>query len=149
MATTATRTRKSRTATVARTGSFFKAAGSPAFFAPAKRPAPLIAGPEKAGVVFGWVFAAHMVGAGVAASYAGLVRQGTGDYFGAWMTAGVLCLLAAFAVLAIPATREPAVEPGCRGEQRRGGVCASAGGPALRTAVRGPRAREASCGAGS
>ncbi|MEO9324462.1 MFS transporter [Nocardioides sp. C4-1] len=60
-------------------------------------------GPERAGVVFGWVFAAHMVGAGVAASYAGLVRQGTGDYFAAWMTAGVLCLLAAFAVLAIPA----------------------------------------------
>lgn len=66
-------------------------------------------GVEKAGVVFGWVFAAHMVGAGVAASYAGLVRQGTGDYFGAWMTAGALCLLAAVAVLMIPAVREPAV----------------------------------------
>ncbi len=60
-------------------------------------------GAEKAGIVFGWVFAAHMVGAGVAASYAGLVRQGTGDYFGAWMTAGVLCLGAAAAVLLIPA----------------------------------------------
>ncbi|WP_262347463.1 MFS transporter [Nocardioides dongxiaopingii] len=62
-------------------------------------------GPERAGVVFGWVFAAHMVGAGVAASFAGLVRQGTGDYLAAWLTAGVLCLAAAFAVLAIP--REP------------------------------------------
>ena len=59
-------------------------------------------GVEKAGVVFGWVFAAHMVGAGVAASFAGLVRQGTGDYFGAWMTAGGLCVLAAFAVITIP-----------------------------------------------
>lgn len=68
-------------------------------------------GPEKAGVVFGWVFAAHMVGAGVAASYAGFVRQGTGDYFAAWMTAGVLCLLAAFAVLAIPAQRARSDEP--------------------------------------
>jgi MFS family permease len=67
-------------------------------------------GVEKAGVVFGWVFAAHMVGAGVAASYAGLVRQGTGDYFGAWLTAGVLCLVAAVAVLLIPA-RRPDREP--------------------------------------
>ena len=33
-------------------------------------------GLERAGVVFGWVFAAHMVGAGVAASYAGWIRQG-------------------------------------------------------------------------
>ena len=45
-------------------------------------------GLEKSGVVFGWVFASHMVGAGVAASYAGLIRQGLGDYFWAWMTAG-------------------------------------------------------------
>ena len=33
-------------------------------------------GLEKSGVVFGWVFAAHMVGAGVAASYAGLDPAG-------------------------------------------------------------------------
>ena len=42
-----------------------------------------------------------MVGAGVAASFAGWVRESSGDYFGAWMTAGGLCLLAAFACLAI------------------------------------------------
>lgn len=65
-------------------------------------------GIEKAGVVFGWVFAAHMVGAGVAASYAGFIRQGTGDYFGAWMTAGALCVAASAAVLLIPRVREPA-----------------------------------------
>ncbi len=59
-------------------------------------------GIERAGVVFGWVFASHMVGAGVAASYAGWIRQGTGDYFGAWMTAGGLCLAAAVSVLLIP-----------------------------------------------
>ncbi|GAA1254552.1 MFS transporter [Oryzihumus leptocrescens] len=59
-------------------------------------------GLERSGVVFGWVFAAHMVGAGVAASFAGWVRQDTGDYLGAWLTAGALCLLAAFAILAIP-----------------------------------------------
>ena len=63
-------------------------------------------GLEKSGVVFGWVFAAHMVGAGVAASYAGWIRQGLGDYFLAWMTAGGLCLLAALMCLSIP--RAPA-----------------------------------------
>lgn len=59
-------------------------------------------GAERAGVVFGWVFAAHMVGAGVAASFAGWVRQSQGDYLLAWLTAGGLCLLAAFVCLSIP-----------------------------------------------
>jgi hypothetical protein len=59
-------------------------------------------GIEKASVVFGWVFASHMVGAGIAASFAGWVRQVNGDYFGAWMTAGGLCLGAAALCLLIP-----------------------------------------------
>jgi sugar phosphate permease len=62
-------------------------------------------GEARAGVVFGWVYASHMVGAGVAASYAGWIRQGLGDYFVAWMTAGVMCVLAAFLCLTLPATR--------------------------------------------
>nr|WP_206070639.1 MFS transporter [Knoellia sp. DB2414S] len=62
-------------------------------------------GVARSSVVFGWVFAAHMVGAGVAASYAGWVRQGTGSYDTAWLTAGGLCLFAALACLAI--TRTP------------------------------------------
>jgi hypothetical protein len=62
-------------------------------------------GLEKSGVVFGWVFASHMVGAGVAASYAGWIRQGLGDYFVAWMTAGGLCLLASLMCLSIPRAR--------------------------------------------
>ena len=62
-------------------------------------------GLERSGVVFGWVFAAHMVGAGVAASFAGWIRQTQGDYLIAWLTAGGLCLLAAIACLAIPQSR--------------------------------------------
>jgi MFS family permease len=58
-------------------------------------------GPEKAGMVFGWVFASHMVGAGVAATFAGTIRQHTGDYRIAWLTAGMLCVLAALSVFTI------------------------------------------------
>jgi sugar phosphate permease len=63
-------------------------------------------GVARSGVVFGWVFASHMVGAGIAASYAGWVRQSTGDYFTAWLTAGGLCLFAALACLAISKSPE-------------------------------------------
>ncbi len=58
-------------------------------------------GLEKSGLVFGWVFAAHMVGAGLAASYAGAVREHTGDYRLAWLTAGMLCIAAALAFFTI------------------------------------------------
>ncbi len=71
-------------------------------------------GIEKAGVVFGWVFAAHMVGAGVAASYAGWIRQVNGDYYVAWLTAGGLCIAAAAACLLIP--RSVRSEPADIGE---------------------------------
>jgi sugar phosphate permease len=52
-------------------------------------------GIERAGVVFGWVFASHMVGAGVAAATAGWLRETTGSYHPAWVSAAVLCWLAA------------------------------------------------------
>jgi MFS family permease len=59
-------------------------------------------GLDRAGVVFGWVFAAHMIGAAGAASFAGVVRSVTGSYEGAWYAAGGLCLVAAVAALAVP-----------------------------------------------
>ena len=46
-------------------------------------------------IVFGWVFASHQVGAALAATAAGVVRDVNGDYNPAWITAGVLCLFAA------------------------------------------------------
>jgi MFS family permease len=66
-------------------------------------------GLEKSGVVFGWVFASHMVGAGLAASFAGSVRQATGDYRIAWFTAGVLCVLAALSFFTLRARGEYAI----------------------------------------
>jgi MFS family permease len=59
-------------------------------------------GVERAGVVFGWVFASHMIGAGISAWFAGHLREVTGSYDVAWIVAGVLCLLAALASLAVP-----------------------------------------------
>ncbi|WP_300677287.1 MFS transporter [Nocardioides sp.] len=59
-------------------------------------------GLERSGIVFGWIFAAHMVGAGIAASFAGWTRDTTGSYLTAWITAGVACLVAAVICLLIP-----------------------------------------------
>ena len=52
-------------------------------------------GAAKSGVIYGWVFASHMIGAAIAAAYAGIIRDVQGDYFIAWITAAVLCLVAA------------------------------------------------------
>lgn len=49
--------------------------------------------------VYGWVFASHMVGAAIAAAFAGAIRDTQGSYFIAWITAAVLCLIAASSVL--------------------------------------------------
>jgi hypothetical protein len=77
---------------------------------PGRQPLPAVhLGIERSSVVFGWVFASHMIGAGIAASFAGWVRQVNGDYFAAWMTAGGLCLGAAALCLLIPRRAETAV----------------------------------------
>ncbi len=50
---------------------------------------------EDGPIVFGWVFAAHQIGAAIAASGAGFIRDITGGYDPAWVTSGVLCFFAA------------------------------------------------------
>ncbi|MEY4397715.1 MAG: hypothetical protein RLZ53_291 [Actinomycetota bacterium] len=45
-------------------------------------------------VVYGWVFASHMVGAAIAAWFAGAIRDTQGDYYLAWITAAALCIAA-------------------------------------------------------
>ena len=59
-------------------------------------------GPERGALVFGWVFAGHMVGAAVAALASGAIRDALGDYAIAWVLAGLLALAAAVAAAAIP-----------------------------------------------
>ena len=58
-------------------------------------------GKEKAGLVFGWVFAAHQLGAAVAAYGAGLTRTLLLTYSPALFAAGAACLCAALLVMTV------------------------------------------------
>jgi MFS family permease len=51
---------------------------------------------EAGSVVFGWVFAAHQIGAAIVSVGAGVIRDTTGQYTLAWVGAACLCLVAAF-----------------------------------------------------
>lgn len=56
-------------------------------------------GLTKSPIVWGWIFAAHMVGAAIAAWFAGVVREVDGSYFIAWITAAALCMVATLSLL--------------------------------------------------
>jgi MFS family permease len=53
-------------------------------------------GRDKTGIVFGWIFAGHQIGAAAAAWGAGFMRTEFATYVPAFMTAGALCIVAAF-----------------------------------------------------
>src|SRR4029079_12925475 len=74
------------------------------YIATVPRPASLAAdrfGRHNVGIVYGWIFAAHMVGAAIAAFVAGVVREHVGDYAAAFVAAGWIAIIAGFAALAI------------------------------------------------
>jgi len=64
-------------------------------------------GKQNAALMFGWIFAAHQFGAATAAFGAGALHTWFGGYQAAFMSSGLLCLLAAVLVLRIgyPGTR--------------------------------------------
>lgn len=67
-------------------------------------------GKEKAGVMFGWIIAAHQIGAATATLTAGTMRTVLGTYMQAFILSGGLCILAALFVLRIgqnPITGKP------------------------------------------
>ncbi|WP_314946059.1 MFS transporter [Bradyrhizobium cosmicum] len=66
-------------------------------------------GPERANLVFGWIFAGHQLGAGAAAFGAGLSRTIYQSYLPAFFIAGALCVFASLIVLAL--SRQPKAEP--------------------------------------
>ncbi|HZC33968.1 MAG TPA: MFS transporter, partial [Chthoniobacterales bacterium] len=72
-----------------------------------------IFGRERVGLVFGWIFAAHQLGAAAAASFAGMLRTLEGTYDHAFLISGNLCIITAVAILFI------SVRPDCDRAIRR------------------------------
>lgn len=70
-------------------------------------------GREKAGMVFGWIFTGHQLGAATAAYGAGALRSDFSTYLPALQLAGAMCIIAAVAVLLLqrPGTLRPAPQP--------------------------------------
>jgi len=64
-------------------------------------------GPERANLVFGWIFAGHQLGAATAAFGAGLSRTMLASYLPAFFAAGALCIVAALITLAISRPPKP------------------------------------------
>ncbi|WP_295956698.1 MFS transporter [Rhodoferax sp.] len=66
---------------------------------------------ERAGMIFGWVFAGHQLGSAVAAYGAGLTRTVMFSYTPALYVAGAACLVAATAILLAKSTAKPRSQP--------------------------------------
>jgi predicted MFS family arabinose efflux permease len=66
-------------------------------------------GPERANLVFGWIFAGHQLGAATAAFGAGLSRTLLASYLPAFFIAGALCIIASLLTLAIARQPKPVV----------------------------------------
>ena len=62
-------------------------------------------GRDRAGIMFGWIVAAHQLGASAATLAAGVWRTWSGSYERAFLTSGALCLVAAAIVLQISRTK--------------------------------------------
>ena len=66
-------------------------------------------GPERANLVFGWIFAGHQLGAATAAFGAGLSRTELASYLPAFFVAGALCIIASLLALSISRAPKPVV----------------------------------------
>lgn len=60
-------------------------------------------------VAFGWVNAAHQLGAGLVAFLGGTARDAFGSYDFVWVAAGALCAMGALMALTI---KRPGLDPG-------------------------------------
>ncbi len=68
-------------------------------------------GREKAAIMFGWISAAHQLGAGTIAYLAGSIRTATGSYDTAFFISGGVCMVAAVMVLFIGTRLAPRALP--------------------------------------
>ena len=69
-------------------------------------------GRDKGPLVFGWVFAAHQLGAATAALAGGISRDLLASYLPAFFVAGAACLLAAIAAVSVRRARRPVAVAG-------------------------------------
>ena len=60
-----------------------------------------VLGPQRASVVYGWVFVGHQIGGAVAAFGAAILRVQIGDYAVAFYISGALCIVTSYFVLQI------------------------------------------------
>ena len=60
-----------------------------------------VLGPQRASVVYGWVFVGHQIGGAVAAFGAAILRVQIGDYAAAFYISGALCIVTSYFVLQI------------------------------------------------
>lgn len=68
---------------------------------PTARLAADIFGKQQVGIVYGWIFAAHQLGAATATYMAGMLRTALGNYQLSFISSGLLCLIAAGLVIRI------------------------------------------------
>jgi MFS family permease len=67
-----------------------------------------ILGPDRATVVYGWIFASHQIGGSVAAFGAAVLRVKFGNYASAFYISGALCLITSYFVLQIAKGKDSA-----------------------------------------
>ncbi len=66
-------------------------------------------GKERAGMMYGWISAAHQVGSGLAAFAGGAMRDSLGSYMGAFLLAGMACMAAVAMALLVGRRPAPAL----------------------------------------
>ena len=68
-------------------------------------------GRQNVGKVYGWIFMSHQIGAAIMASAAGAIRTGMGDYQFAFLSGGVIAMIAAGLALQIKLKPKEAAPP--------------------------------------
>ena len=64
-------------------------------------------GRQNVGIIYGWIYFAHMVGAAILAQVAAVIRDQTGDYTLAYLTAGWMAVAAGVVILGLRRVRRP------------------------------------------
>jgi len=68
-------------------------------------------GKQNVGKVYGWIFMSHQIGAAIMASAAGAIRTWMGDYQFAFLSGGVIAMMAAGLALQIKMKPQEATPP--------------------------------------